>query len=171
MKKLVSFSILSALFLGSFSLAAQEKPASPPATATGTLKSGAVIKIDYSSPRLKGRTIGKDVEPMKGQVWRSGANAATVFEVSKDVTVEGKKLPAGKYAFFTLDNGADFTVIFSKVWKQSGAFDYKESDDALRVKVKPAKAATPVENLTYLVGSDGKVSLVWGTLDISFWVK
>lgn len=159
------------MFLGSMSLSAQEPPASPPATATGSLKSGAVIKIDYSSPHLKGRTIGKDVEPKKGDVWRSGANAATVFEVSKDVTVEGKKLAAGKYAFFTLDNGDDFTVIFSKVWKQSGAFDYKESDDALRVKVKPNRSAKSVENLTYLIGADGKVSLVWGTLDISFWVK
>ena len=171
MKRVLSLAILAAMFLGTVSVSAQEKPASPADSTTGTIKSGAVIKIVYSSPRLKGRTIGKDVEPMKGQVWRSGANAATVFEVSKDVTVEGKKLPAGKYAFFTLDNGTDFTVIFSKVWKQGGAFDYKQADDALRVNVKPAKSANSVENLTYIIGKDGKVSLVWGTLDISVWVK
>ncbi len=171
MKKLLAFTAISAMFFSSVTLQAQEKPLSPPATATGTIKSGAVIKIDYSQPGLKGRTMGKDVEPMKGKVWRAGANAATVFEVSKDVTVEGKKLPAGKYAFFTIDNGSDWTLIFSKVWKQGGAFDYKEADDALRVNVKPGKSAASVERLTYTVTKDGKVSLLWGTLDVSFWVK
>src|SRR6266480_1770019 len=69
------------------------KRPSPPASVKETLKNGTVVSIDYSQPSLKGRTIGKDVEPMTGKVWRAGANEATVFEVSKDVKVEGKTLP------------------------------------------------------------------------------
>ena len=41
---------------------------------------------------------------MAGKLWRTGANEATVFEVSKAVKVEGNDLPAGKYALFTIAN-------------------------------------------------------------------
>jgi hypothetical protein len=64
MKKLVSFSAI-ALILMTVGSACAQKP-SPPATATGTLQNGTVITINYSSPALKGRTKGKDVEPMQG---------------------------------------------------------------------------------------------------------
>lgn len=169
MKRLLSAKIL---VLMSFLVgtACAQKP-SPSATATATLKNGTVITINYSSPALKGRTMGKDVEPMSGKVWRAGANDATVFEVSKDVTINGKSLSAGKYAFFTIDNGADWTLIFNKTWKQWGAFSYKEADDALRVSVKPGKSAMETERLTYSINNDGKIALNWGTLQVEFQVK
>src|SRR5215208_2379024 len=88
----------------------KSKRPSPPAQAKETIKSGAVISIDYSQPSVKGRTIGKDLEPMEGKVWRAGANEATVFEVSKDVKIEDQSLPAGKYAFFTIMNGDEWTL-------------------------------------------------------------
>jgi len=168
MKRAFSIVLMAvALFTGN---ANAQKP-SPAATATGTLANGTVITINYSSPALKGRVIGKDVEPMAGKVWRAGANDATVFEVSKDVTISGKTLPAGKYGFFTIDNGNEWTLIFNKTWKQWGAFNYKEADDQLRVNVKPSQAASATERLTYTVHPNGVVSMNWGTLQVSFTVK
>jgi hypothetical protein len=172
MKKLLLLIACTSVFSGT-QLKAQDdksKRPSPPAKATQTIASGAVITIDYSSPSLKGRTMGKDVEPMKGQVWRAGANEATVFATSKDITVEGKKLPAGKYGFYTISGDAEWTVIFSKVSTNWGADGYKEADDALRVKVKPGIGAAQ-EKLQYAISKEGKVSLRWGTLDLSFNVK
>jgi len=149
----------------------KSKRPSPPATVKETTKSGVTISIDYSQPSVKGRTIGKDLEPMEGKVWRAGANEATVFEVNKDVKVEDKTLPAGKYGFFTIVNGNEWTIIFSKTWKQWGAFSYKETDDALRVKVKGGKTKAFAEKLTYTVTKDGKVSLMWGDKQVDFKVK
>ncbi|WOK05443.1 DUF2911 domain-containing protein [Imperialibacter roseus] len=153
-------------------LLAQDKP-SPAASVSEKIKSGATVSINYSSPALKGRTMGKDVEPMEGKVWRAGANNATVFEVDKEVKIEGKALPAGKYAFFTLKNGDDWTLIFNKTWDTWGAFDYEKNkgEDALQVKVKSKKAASASERLTYTIDKSGKVSLLWGDLDVSFNVK
>ncbi len=81
--------LFSAVLFISVGVFGQNPPASPPAKASETTNSGAVITINYSQPSVKGRTIGKDLEPMEGKVWRTGANDATVFEVSKDVKVEG----------------------------------------------------------------------------------
>lgn len=175
MKKLFLLTTLSGLLLSTVSLKAQEedksKRPSPPAMVRQTLQTGAIITIDYSQPSLKGRTMGKDVEPMKAQVWRAGANEATVFEVNKNVTVEGKPLPAGKYALFMIANEDAWTVIFNKTFNQWGAYDYKEADDALRVKVKPAKRVTPSERLTYTISKEGTVALNWGTLEVPFTIQ
>lgn len=150
---------------------AKEKPKSPPATASAELTSGAVITINYSQPSVKGRTIGKDLEPLPGQVWRTGANKATVFETSKDITVEGKPLPAGKYALFTLVDGNDWTIIFNKTWDQFGAFKYKEADDALRVHVTAQKAEPFAETLTITPTKEGIITILWGANKVSFTVK
>src|SRR5688572_24519548 len=92
----------------------KSKRPSPPVQAKETIASGAVITIDYSQPSVKGRTIGKDLEPMAGKVWRTGANEATTFDVNKTVKVEGKELPAGKYSLFTIADEGEWTIIFNK---------------------------------------------------------
>jgi len=176
MKKIFALSILSAALMLSSSLQAQttdkSKRPSPPAKVSQTLASGATISIDYSQPSLKGRTIGKDVEPMQGKVWRMGANEATVFETDKDVTIDGKELPAGKYSLFGLQNDEGFTLIFNKAWKIWGTqYDDNKDKDALRVTVQPQTAGTPQEKLTYKIDDSGKVSLLWGNEVVSFNVK
>jgi hypothetical protein len=148
----------------------EKKPvASPPATVTETIASGAVIKIDYAQPSVKGRTVGGDIAPF-GKVWRTGANTATIFEVSKDVTVEGKPLPAGKYSFFTIPGEKEWTVIFNKQTGQWGT-QYKESEDFLRVVVKTGKTPQFTEKLTYAIAKSGKVSVWWGDKAFDFNVK
>src|ERR1700712_878736 len=124
MKKLFSIALLATGLFTAMQVNAQKPPEdkskrpSPPATATQALKSGATVTIDYSQPSIKGRTIGKDLEPMEGKVWRTGANEATVFTTTKDVMVEGKKLPAGKYGLFTIFSGGEATIIFNKTSNQ-----------------------------------------------------
>lgn len=170
MKKflLLALSLVAVIFVN-----AQDKPApkSPPATAKAELGNGTIVTINYSQPSVKGRTIGKDLEPLPGQVWRTGANKATVFEVSKDVTIEGEALPAGKYALFTLVDGNIWTIIFNTNWDQFGAFKYKEAEDALRVNVKSAKADSFAEKLNITATKDGVVTILWGDNKVSFTVK
>ena len=121
---------------------------------------------------LKGRQIGKDsVEPKKDKVWRTGANEATVFEINKDVTINGKTLPAGKYGLFTIWHGDTWTIIFNKTWDQWGAFNYKAADDVLRVDVPNVKPSSCAEKMTFWVDKDGKVTLAWGNVGFDFMVK
>ena len=145
----------------------EPKP-SPAATASG--KIGATeVAVNYSSPGVKGRKIFGGLEPY-GKVWRAGANEATTVEFSKNVTVEGKPLPAGKYGFFVIPAEGPWTVIFNKVPNQWGAFKYDEKLDALRVTVTPRKTATVTERLAYEVTPKGLV-LRWEKLEVPVAIK
>ncbi|HEV2420961.1 MAG TPA: DUF2911 domain-containing protein [Candidatus Acidoferrales bacterium] len=77
----------------------KSKRPSPPASAQFTFPDGKTLKIDYSSPRMKGRKVEGGLEPY-GQVWRVGANEATTFVTDTDLVVGDKEVPAGSY---TLD--------------------------------------------------------------------
>lgn len=180
MKRFLSLALFSGILLiSNFAHAQNDKKApedkskrpSPPATASVTTSNGVMIKIDYSQPSVRGRVIGDSVEPMRGKVWRTGANEATVFEVNKDVTINGKGLKAGKYGLFSIWNGDTWTIIFNKTANQWGAFKYKESDDALRVNVNNMKPATMSEKMTFMVDKSGKVTLEWGNVGFDFVVK
>lgn len=107
---------------------------------------------------------------MPGKVWRTGANEATVFEVNKDVKVEGQTLPAGKYGLYSLANGNDWTIIFNKTWNQWGT-EYSQAADALRVNVKSTKASSPSEKFTIKVNDTGTVTLMWGDQVVAFKVE
>jgi hypothetical protein len=176
MKKLLGLALLATGLMASTAIRAQtdedkSKRPSPPAIASQKIESGATIKIDYSQPSVKGRTIGKDIEPMDGQVWRTGANEATVFETDKDLTIQGKKLAAGKYGLFTLFIGDTATVIFNKTWKQWGAFKYNAADDALRVKADVTNVSSPSEKLTFSISPSGIIDLFWANKKVTFTAK
>ncbi len=166
-------SIVALLFVATVSLSAsaQEKkaPASPAETATGKIKD-ANITIKYSSPSVKGRTIWGGLEKYD-VVWRAGANDATTFERDKDIMVEGKKLPAGKYSFFLLPraNGT-WTAIFNKEAKQWGAFKYEEAKDQLRVDVKVKALKETQERLIYKIDKKG-FALEWDKVSVPVSVK
>lgn len=147
-KSLLALTLLA--FVG-FAAHAQEK-ASPAKTAEGTV-GDAKITINYSSPAVKGRVVYGDSDALVplGEVWRAGANEATTFTTTKDIMVQGKKLPAGTYSFFIIAGEQSSTFIFNKTAKQWGAFDYDQAQDALRVDVPSQQTSSMEERLVYEV--------------------
>lgn len=174
MKKLFTLALVAVGLVTSVGAHAQgedkSKRPSPPAKVTQTTANGTVITIDYSQPAVKGRTIGKEIAPY-GEVWRTGANEATTFEVSRDVKINGQALSKGKYALFTIPNKEEWVVIFNKVPEQWGAYKYDKAQDALRVNVKPGKAKVFTERMTFAISKAGKVSLTWGDVLVDFNVQ
>ena len=172
MKKMFLPVLVATMLLSIYSCSAQgdkSKRPSPPAKVSETLSSGVTVTIDYSQPSVKGRSIGKELAPY-GKVWRTGANEATVFELSKDAMVGGKKLAAGKYGLYSIPNTTEWTIIFNKTWNQWGT-NYTEGDDALRIKATPTKAKAFTEKMTFNINKNGTVTLMWGDTQVSFMVK
>ena len=166
-------SIATLLFVATISLSASAQeakaPASPAATATGKV-GDATLTINYSSPAVKGRTIWGGLQKYDA-VWRAGANKTTTFETDKDITVQGQKLPAGKYNFFLIpkENGT-WTGIFNKEVANTNPFNYKEAEDQLRVDVKVKPLKENQERLVYKIDKKG-FALEWEKVSVPFAVK
>ncbi len=131
------------------------------------------ITIDYCRPAVKARTIWGGLVPYS-QVWRTGANEATTIQFTSDVTVDGNKVPAGKYSLFTIPAIDVWIVILNKIDKQWGAFNYKQEDDLMRFNVKPVKGSF-TERLLFsfsnLTDNSVDVLMNWENLQISFKIE
>jgi len=145
MPKKVAF--LTGLIFGLTMFGACQGKPSPAASASCDLGGGKTVKTDYSSPRMKGRKIYGDLVPL-GEVWRTGANAATTFVTSSDVVVAGKAVPAGSYTLFTVPSADKWTLIINKKTGEWGIPYKYESDELARVDMKVSKLPSPVENFT-----------------------
>lgn len=124
----------------------KSKRPSPPATATVDL-GGTTVTIDYSSPRLKGRHVGGEVATYD-KVWRLGANEATTFVTTGNITVGGKAVPAGSYTIFAVPGKDKWTLIISKKTGEWGTDYVGEKEDLGRIDMKVSTLPSPVENFT-----------------------
>ena len=142
---------------------------SPRASVTQAI-GGAEISIAYGRPAVKGQKVWGGLVT-NGRVWRAGANEATTFTFNRDVRVEGDTLRAGTYTFFVIPGDAEWTVIFNRVPRQWGAFDYNPAFDAMRFTVKAADSPHE-EFLRYTIQPSGdnsaNVTLAWETRAITF---
>ena len=175
-KKLLQFTapfFLAFLLISVSACGQNNNRPSPPATATGKA-GGANITINYSSPSVKGRKIWGELVPYN-QVWRAGANEATIFTTDKDITVEGKKLPAGKYSLFALPGENEWQFIFNSEtgqWgiKRTGEANFDPAKNVLTVTAKPMKSSTMNEKLVYDITPSG-FSLKWENLEVPVHIK
>ena len=138
---------------------------SPPASATCDLAGGNTVKTDYSSPRMKGRKIYGGLVPY-GEVWRTGANEATTFVTSTEVTVGGKSVAAGSYTIFTVPNADKWMLIINKKTGEWGIPYKYESDELARVDMKVSKLPSPVEDFTISYEKSGRgctMNIEWET--------
>ena len=126
------------------------------------------IKINYHSPGVRKRIIWGGLVPYD-EVWVTGAHDATTLEFPNDIVVNGKEIPAGKYAFFTIPGKKEWIIIINKNWKQHLAIEYDKADDIVRIKVKPKKNEH-TERLQYFIeakgDSNGKIAVAWEKLRI-----
>jgi hypothetical protein len=148
------------------------------------------VTINYDRPGVKGREgkiygtpivhtgytdLSVSYGTAKNAPWRAGANENTTIEFSTDVKIEGKDLAAGKYGFFVAYDPNECTVIFSKNNVSWGSYFYNESEDVLRVKVKPIALDKSVEWLKYdfinQTDNAATIALQWEKLMIAFKVE
>lgn len=168
------FSIIIALILICSSVNAQDIIPRPSPSASVSQTIGyTTITINYCRPGVKDRKIWGDLVPYN-EVWRTGANEATTIQFSTDVLVEGKKVPAGKYSFFTIPGEESWTVILNKVSKQWGAFRYNEKEDLIRFEAKPEKSEFTERMLFSFIDiedSSCSIAVSWENLRVAFNVK
>lgn len=138
--------------------------ASPRDTARATV-SGAHLLVDYGRPSKRNRAIYGGLVPW-GQVWRTGANAATTFVTDKPLVIGGTPVPAGTYTLYSVPNeSGPWLLVVNKQTKQWGT-EYHQDQDLARIPMTTAPISPAVEQFTIAIdpqASGGTIGLLWDT--------
>jgi hypothetical protein len=119
---------------------------------------GASLTVRYSRPSTRGRVIFGNVVPWN-QVWRTGANQATVLETSLDLRMAGTTVPAGKYSLWTIPSPTGWKLILNKNTGQWGTA-YDTQYDLARLDMRTEALQQPVEQFTIAIEPEGKGGVV-----------
>lgn len=172
MNKSVIYSVFALICCLVFSFTSHAQIATPAASPAATLtqKVGLTdVTISYSRPSMRGRKIFGSILPYN-ELWRTGANAATTIQFSDEVTIEGKKIPAGTYSVFSLPGQNEWKVMLNKNAKAS-ANDYKQAEDVATFTIQLKKTGSTYETFTIdisdLTNTSAMINIKWEDTKIS----
>ncbi|HEX8904889.1 MAG TPA: DUF2911 domain-containing protein [Longimicrobiaceae bacterium] len=140
-------------------------PLSPRDSAVADI-GGARVSIDYGRPFKRGRVIFGNVVPW-GEVWRTGANAATGFTTTRDLVIGGVAVPAGRYTLWSLPSESGWKLIVNRETGQWGT-EYHEEQDLARIDMQTRRLDTPVEEFTIKLDpaeTGGVLRLQWDDVE------
>jgi hypothetical protein len=165
--------VLGMVAVGQQAVSAQAPAAAPkyvsaPAKASVILPNGS-ITIDYSAPQMHGRTIFGGLVPY-GEVWRTGANAATTLKTTSALQIGDLNVPAGTYTLYSLPTADGWKLIVNKQTGQWGTV-YDKSQDLGRVTMSTGSNSIPVETFVIdfekTVENTTELHLKWAGVDAS----
>lgn len=165
--------VIAMAVLTTIAVAQGSKPASPPGEATLKFDDGKTVSIQYSRPSMRGRKIFGELVPY-GEVWRTGANAATSMKTDVALNIGGASVPAGSYTLYTLPGASGWKLIINQQTGQWGT-EYNQARDLARVDMKVASRPSPLEQFTISFdktgGTSATLKLEWDTTVASVEVK
>jgi hypothetical protein len=172
MKQKFTFSLAILLLAGMGAFAQQiQMPQASPSAKIAQKVGLTDVTVDYSRPSTKGRKIFGELVPY-GEVWRTGANGATVISFSTDVEIDGKKVPQGQYAIYSIPGKSEWTIILSKDTKLWGAIGYNPDNDLIRFQVEPNKLSRVYEtfeiSFNNMTDNGADLSIKWDQTRVDF---
>ena len=175
MKLKINTFILALLFVVTISKAQQiQMPQASPSSKIIQKVGLTDVTVDFSRPSTKGRKIFDELVPF-GQVWRTGANGATILTFSTDVSISGTKVPAGSYALYSIPGKATWTIILSKNTKLWGAIGYEAKDDLFRFTATSAKTSRMYDSFeisfSNLTDASADLSIKWEQTRVEFTIQ
>ena len=120
-----------------------------------------VIKILYSRPQLKGRSLEK-LAPL-GKKWRTGANEATEVTFYKDVIFGGAAVKAGTYTMYAVPGKATWTVALSSQLNVWGVYFHKDENDVAKVTIPVKQTEENLDVFSIAIDEDMTINMGWGT--------
>ncbi len=168
----LTFTFLTLLLATAVSVAQQiQMPQASPTAKISQQVGLTAVTLDYSRPSTKGRKIFGELVPY-GEIWRTGANGATVLTFSTEVVISGKTIPAGSYALYSIPGKTEWTIILSKNTKLWGAIGYNQAEDQVRFKVEPSKTSKKYEtfeiSFNNLTDNGADLSMKWEYTRVDF---
>ncbi len=166
--KLTMIAAIGLVAAGSLMVQGQRQRASAHESVTATM-GGKKVTIEYGRPQVKGREIFGKLVPYD-QVWRTGADEATVLTTEGDLMLGSLHVPAGTYSLFTVPGQKEWSIVVNKTAKQWGAFKYDAATDLGRAKMTVKTLSSPVETFTIMLetkGNSGTLKMQWAGTEAS----
>ena len=135
MKTKINFLVLALLFVTTIGTAQQiQMPQASPSSKIIQKVGLTDVTVDFSRPSTKGRKIFGELVPF-GQVWRTGANGATILNFSTEVIISGTQARDGS------NKGNAQTVTLAencqRLFAGTSQRDFVEDDSAKSQGCKP----------------------------------
>ncbi len=161
---------LTVLASGFAAMSQNIKTPSPSTTQTVKQEFGlSNVELSYSRPGVKGRKIFGDLVPF-GQVWRTGANSATTLTFGDEVTIGGKKIPAGKYGLLTIPGASEWTIIITRQLDVTSPSAYKQDQDVVRTTARVNQLPFSVESMMIIFNnirpSSMDLQILWDNVEV-----
>ncbi|HEX7239685.1 MAG TPA: DUF2911 domain-containing protein [Longimicrobiaceae bacterium] len=141
----------------------QQQPVASPRDTARMRIGGGQVYVDYGRPSARGRKIVGGLVPY-GQVWRTGANAATTLVTDVDLRIGGVDVPRGRYTLYTLPTAQRWLLVVNRQTGQWGTV-YDASRDLARIPMRVSRTRAPVEkfaiSLSPGTGGQGELALEW----------
>ena len=137
---------------------------SPRDTVRTTNAGGAAITLDYGRPAKRGRVLYGSLVPY-GQVWRTGANAATQIRTDRSLDFGGTVVPAGFYTLWTIPGLDGWKLLFNSQTGQWGTA-HNASLDVFTINMRVTQLPQVVERFTISIEEQptgGTLNLDWDT--------
>jgi hypothetical protein len=169
-KILIGLAVLAVILLIAFQVLKSRTKSSSPEVTQSYSVGAAKVNLFYCSPSKKGREIFGGLIKY-GEVWRTGANEPTTFTTDKNLVIDGKNLPVGKYSWWTIPQQDSWTVIFNKeipYWGDGtgGKAARNEKTDVLQVVVPVEKLTDSQEKLS-IDAQNNALNIIWDMTKVS----
>lgn len=130
-----------------FSAQAQFRtPAASPSAKVMQMVGLTDITVEYSRPSMRGREVFGGIVPF-GEIWRTGANAATKITFSTDVMIGEAQVKAGSYAILSKPGESAWEIMFFPY--ESGNWgSYVEKTPAHTFKAEAMESPRTKESFT-----------------------
>jgi hypothetical protein len=148
------------------------RPLSPLDSARTAVK-GKSIRVKYSKPFARGRSIWGVVVPYDS-VWRTGANQVTAFTTETDLQMGGLPVPRGSYALYSIPTAKGLTLLVNRQAPGTNP-KYDPSLDVARIPMTMEITTTPVDPFRIWFDTDAaagvRMSLGWADRTFSVPVR
>lgn len=123
------------------------------------------VKLEYSRPSMKGRTIFGDLVPYD-KMWRTGANANTKITFSDAVMIGGKEVKAGTYAIYTKPGMQNWDVMLyteTDNWGTPEKWDTSKVVATVKAQVYPMPMNVETFTMSFddLTSDSANLGMMW----------
>jgi len=133
---------------------------------TKSISTPPMARVIYSRPHLQGRKLFVDLLKYN-EPWRLGANEATELDLYKNVTIQNRKIKAGRYVLYCIPDVDKWTIVLNSNIDSWGLHS-DETKDIARFIIPSGHTNNSIEYFTIVfekTGNNVELVMAWDNVE------